>query len=78
MIKIIILLLLITFTSIQGKRCRVIAVSGGGDKGAYEAGAIKGLIDGLPSPEGKTILLTSYFFLNNLKFLYIFDLFIYT
>ncbi len=33
----------------KDKYCNVLALEGGGDKGAYQAGAIKGLIDNLPS-----------------------------
>ena len=32
----------------QGKQCKVLALSGGGDKGAYEAGVVSGLVNNLP------------------------------
>jgi predicted patatin/cPLA2 family phospholipase len=35
--------------SFKNKNCYVLALEGGGDKGAYQAGVIKGLIDNLPS-----------------------------
>ena len=33
------------------KRCRVLSMSGGGSKGAYEAGAVYALMHNLTSPE---------------------------
>jgi hypothetical protein len=46
------ILLLSTLFSIQVSSkdlCRALAMSGGGDKGAYEAGAVYGLVNGLPA-----------------------------
>ena len=44
------LLLLATFT--QAKKCKALALEGGGDKGAYQAGAIRGLYEALGQAEG--------------------------
>jgi predicted patatin/cPLA2 family phospholipase len=47
----ILLLALITFNTVQAKKCRAIAFSGGGDKGAYEAAVFVGLVNSLPAEE---------------------------
>ena len=39
-------------------KCRILALSGGGDKGAYQAGAIVGLINNLPAEEVKWDVVT--------------------
>eukprot|EP00948_MAST-09A_sp_MAST-9A-sp1_P001782 g1782.t1 len=43
---------------VTARRCRVVALSGGGDKGAYEAGVLNGLIKGLQSPEAQWDVVT--------------------
>jgi len=43
--------LLLTFTSAEAKKCRALALSGGGDKGAYEAAVFHGLYENLPAEE---------------------------
>ena len=44
--------LLKSITSLTEKtKCYVLALEGGGDKGAYQAGAIKGLVDNVPNGE---------------------------
>ena len=42
-------ILRISFSQKKPKTCHVLALEGGGDKGAYQGGVIKGLIDNLPS-----------------------------
>jgi len=51
--KIILTLLLISLlsTSIQAKVCRALTMSGGGDKGAYEAAVFVGFVNNLPAEE---------------------------
>lgn len=39
-------------------KCRVLALAGGGDKGAYQAGAIQGLISSLPAGEAEWDVIT--------------------
>jgi predicted patatin/cPLA2 family phospholipase len=39
-------------------KCRVLALAGGGDKGAYQAGAIQGLIASLPAGEAEWDVIT--------------------
>jgi predicted acylesterase/phospholipase RssA len=36
---------------IKSEICRALALEGGGDKGSWEAGVIKGLVDHLPPEE---------------------------
>ena len=45
------IIILLVFTSVQGKKCRALAMSGGGDKGAYEAAVFVGLVNNLPAEE---------------------------
>lgn len=42
----------------KADRCRIVALSGGGDKGSYEAGVLHGLINGLPAPEAQWDVVT--------------------
>lgn len=44
--------------TVESARCRALAVGGGTDLGAYEAGAIIGLIEGLPSGEAQWDIVT--------------------
>ena len=44
-------ILCLTFVTIHGKKCRALVLEGGGDKGAYQAGAIRGLFESLPRNE---------------------------
>ncbi len=48
---VILLILCVSSTICEKKRCYVLALEGGGDKGAYQAGAIKGLVDNVPNGE---------------------------
>lgn len=46
------LCLLVSFTAVQaGRTCRGVALQGGGDRGAYEAGALYGLVKNAKNPE---------------------------
>jgi hypothetical protein len=45
------LILALTFVAIDAKKCRAIAFSGGGDKGAYEAAVYVGLVNNLPAED---------------------------
>lgn len=47
----LVILALIAFNSVQAKTCRALAMSGGGDKGAYEAAVFVGLVNSLPAEE---------------------------
>jgi len=42
---------LVAFAAAAGTKCRGLALEGGGDKGSYQAGGLKGLIDNLPAEE---------------------------
>ncbi|OMJ86973.1 hypothetical protein SteCoe_11367 [Stentor coeruleus] len=44
-------LYLISLVSASNGKCRILAIGGGTDRGAYEAGAIQGLVNYLPSGE---------------------------
>eukprot|EP00761_Pharyngomonas_kirbyi_P011414 gb/GECH01011439.1/.p1 GENE.gb/GECH01011439.1/~~gb/GECH01011439.1/.p1 ORF type:complete len:314 (+),score=78.89 gb/GECH01011439.1/:1-942(+) len=44
---IIIVILSVSLYSIEGKKCHAIALGGGGDRGAYEAGAVSALVENL-------------------------------
>lgn len=50
-----IILLIVTFmlayTRVAARKCRALALSGGGDKGAYEAAVYVGLVNNLPAEE---------------------------
>lgn len=48
---------LIAYT-VQGARCRALAIGGGSDLGAYEAGAVIGLIQGFPAGEAQWDIVT--------------------
>lgn len=41
-----------------GEDCRILALEGGGDNGAYQAGALKGLFENLPADEVKYDIIT--------------------
>ena len=47
-----------TITKKDADKCYVLALEGGGDHGAYQAGAIKGLADNLPADEAKWSVIT--------------------
>jgi len=51
---------LFAFSSVDavGTKCRILAIGGGTDRGAYEAGAIIGLINGLPAGEAQWDIVT--------------------
>lgn len=42
---------LLAFSGVQARKCRALALSGGGDKGAYEAAVYVGLVNVLPPEE---------------------------
>tara|TARA_B110001450_G_C17451092_1_gene412077 strand:+ start:43 stop:339 length:297 start_codon:yes stop_codon:yes gene_type:complete len=44
-------LTLALFTTVDAKSCTALAMSGGGSKGAFEAGAMWGLLKNDPNPE---------------------------
>ncbi len=50
---VIFLLFQFTDTKTEGDKCRILVLEGGGDKGAFQAGAIYGLVNKLPSEEVK-------------------------
>jgi len=50
-ISLIILIINLLVNETQSKKCRVLALEGGGDKGAFQVGAINGLITNLPPEE---------------------------
>jgi predicted patatin/cPLA2 family phospholipase len=54
--------LILTFggvlTQVAQDKCRVLTLQGGGDKGSYQAGALEGLIESLPSEETKWDIIT--------------------
>mmetsp|Transcript_25061 Transcript_25061/g.27792 ORF Transcript_25061/g.27792 Transcript_25061/m.27792 type:complete len:358 (-) Transcript_25061:39-1112(-) len=43
-----IIVILLAFSVVESKKCRALALSGGGDKGAYEAAVYVGLVNSLP------------------------------
>lgn len=51
--KLILLVLvgILAFSSVEARKCRALALSGGGDKGAYEAAVYVGLVNVLPPEE---------------------------
>lgn len=55
--RIILLLGLVSVHAINGK-CRILAIGGGTERGAYEAGAIIGLINNLPAGEAQWDVVT--------------------
>jgi predicted patatin/cPLA2 family phospholipase len=55
----LILLILVNFNnSKDSQKCYVLALEGGGDKGAYQAGVIKGLVNSVPNGETKWNVIT--------------------
>ncbi|CAI2373547.1 unnamed protein product [Moneuplotes crassus] len=54
----IVLAILLLCNNIQAKKCRALALSGGGDKGAYEAAVFVGLVNNLPAEEVQYDVLT--------------------
>lgn len=50
---IIFLCLILFSTSVESKKCRALVLEGGGDKGAYQAGVIRGMYERL-GQEGAT------------------------
>lgn len=56
--KLILLIVAFLFTSNAREVCNVLALSGGGNKGAYEAGVVKGLVDSLPGDQVRWDIVT--------------------
>jgi predicted patatin/cPLA2 family phospholipase len=52
-LKFIVLTLFLFNLALSQKKCKILALSGGGDLGAYQAGAISGLVNNLPPEEVK-------------------------
>jgi hypothetical protein len=47
----LLIIMIIQFIATNSNPCRILALEAGGDRGAYQAGAIKGLIDNLPASD---------------------------
>ena len=50
--KFLVLILILLPAFIQAEKCRALVLEGGGDKGAYQVGAIRGLYEKLGQAEG--------------------------